>query len=133
MDNAKLAFSLRHNFDAFYWYPEKGISATGLRKGGLWRLDHLIREARFGNEGIRVVLRNMHQVLHERYTEPEGLYSHIKELDRDALLKNQVENGKIVKEWALKSLDDPRWLPDLLHRLLEDENIDWEHNKDRKD
>ncbi|KNZ76493.1 hypothetical protein J132_10299 [Termitomyces sp. J132] len=128
MNNVQLTASLRHNFDGFWWDSEEGRMASSFRTSGLWRLGDLIfKRARFGNQGIRVVLRNMYRVLFQRYTNTEASDPD----DSDRLLRGRHQITISVKEWALKSLDEPRWMPDLLHEVLEDEKIDWQTNKDR--
>ena len=131
MDNTQLVISLRLNFDAFFRDVEGRRSATTLRTGGLWNFEDLIfKDARFGNEGIFVVLKRMFRVLLQRYTRPEERLCGVRS-ESNQRLQEFVRMEQTEKEMALQSLDDPRWLPDLLDKLLWDERIDWETNENR--
>ncbi|KAG6883141.1 hypothetical protein C0993_007622 [Termitomyces sp. T159_Od127] len=123
LDAADLTVQLHHNFDARYRNPETGEHIMATARTPNMDAGVLFRQAKFANGGIKDVLQAMQQVLRERYTEPEIDFRISQEKERtEAIAK---------KESALKTLEDPRWLPDLLSTCLQDERNDWKTNAER--
>ncbi|KAG6863549.1 hypothetical protein C0993_011131, partial [Termitomyces sp. T159_Od127] len=65
----------------------------------------------------------MRTVLRERYTVPE--------IDFPMSQYRERTDAEAKKASALKTLDDPEWLPNILTRSLQNPNIDWETKGDR--
>ncbi|KAG6882939.1 hypothetical protein C0993_008576 [Termitomyces sp. T159_Od127] len=123
LNAANLTVQLHNNFDARYQNPETGEPIMATARIPNMISGYLIAEARFANNGIHNVLQTMRLVLSERYTDPERYFSVYEEKERT--------EAQAKKESALKTLEDPRWLPNLLSTCLQDERIDWKTNAER--
>ncbi|KAG6846614.1 hypothetical protein H0H93_012834, partial [Arthromyces matolae] len=122
LDGSELAQALRENFEDSYVHLGTGRTHISSHKRKNMISGDLVLGPRFTNEGIATVLRSMQKRLSHRYA------MHLSVMPRNPTAqKEYLQDQEALKE-ALRPLDDPRWLPDLLTDYLDDSDIDWESN-----
>ncbi|KAG6844419.1 hypothetical protein H0H87_007021 [Tephrocybe sp. NHM501043] len=115
---------LNENFEAAYRDHETGQAYITWARRLYMVTGDLIRMANFSNPEISNVLGALQDILCERYNFYTPPVSGAP--GRRAL----AEQGKAE---ALDILEDLQWHPDLLRKLLDDDNVNWENKAERKD
>ncbi|KAG6916278.1 hypothetical protein DXG01_007571 [Tephrocybe rancida] len=131
MSGSHLTAALDGNFDASYRdLTTDQTYITEVRRLNM-ETGYLIRKAKFSNPGMSAVLGGMLRMLRERYTDPEEPSVE----DRLGDVEERVtewQKALTRKDDALRILDDPQWLPNLLGTLLGNESIGWATKGERK-